>query len=80
MRIDIRLPSAQGEVFKTRLRVRFRLVVCGRRWGKTYFAAVEAIETAVKGGRVWWVAPTHSVGLEGFRMARELLPPLIREG
>jgi predicted phage terminase large subunit-like protein len=48
---------------------RFKLVVCGRRWGKTaagLMAAVlghgprrSALRGAIDGGKVWWVAPSY---------------------
>ena len=40
---------------------RFRVVTCGRRWGKTEMAAHEAIEFAYEnaGADIWWVAPTY---------------------
>jgi Terminase large subunit, T4likevirus-type, N-terminal len=39
--------------------VRFRVVVAGRRWGKTQLARTELITRALNGpGRFWYVAPT----------------------
>jgi hypothetical protein len=38
---------------------RFRLVVAGRRWGKSLSAAWEALTEAVLGGRVWVVGLTY---------------------
>jgi hypothetical protein len=40
---------------------RFRIVVAGRRWGKSEAAAHEALEYALEnpGVDVWWVAPTY---------------------
>lgn len=79
MTLNIKLHSAQSRIFKLRNKHRFRLVVCGRRWGKTYLGAVESIIKAVQGSRVWWVAPTHSVGKEGFRICCEILKKFIQE-
>lgn len=38
---------------------RFRVVCCGRRWGKSLMAAVEATSVALAGGKVWVVAPDY---------------------
>lgn len=45
---------------------RFKVVCCGRRWGKTLLGMVLALRVALKGGRVWWVAPTYKQALEGW--------------
>ena len=40
--------------------VRFRTVCCGRRWGKTRFAAGELLDIAgLYGGLYAWIAPTY---------------------
>jgi hypothetical protein len=40
---------------------RFRVVACGRRWGKSEMAAHLALERALEepGATVWWVAPSY---------------------
>lgn len=40
---------------------RFRVVVCGRRWGKTELGKVALIDTARQGGHCWWIAPTYGM-------------------
>src|SRR5262245_41605370 len=60
--------GGQSEVFKAlrrdaetrRWRNRFRVVVAGRRWGKTHDARVEHVSRALKfgPGRYWYIAPT----------------------
>lgn len=51
---------------------RFKVIVCGRRWGKTTLGVRKCVATALTGGRVWWVAPTYKVAHIGWRMARYL--------
>lgn len=51
---------------------RFIVLYCGRRWGKTRFAAVVAFKAAHAGGRVWWIAPTFPVAMIGWRLMRTL--------
>lgn len=40
---------------------RFRIVVCGRRWGKTVVGQIEITEAALDGKACWWLAPTYSM-------------------
>lgn len=65
-KIDLKLHAAQGTVF--RHNSRFRVIVAGRRWGKTRLALVEIIRAAKGKGRrtIWYIAPT-------FSMAREIM-------
>lgn len=55
---------------------RYRVLCCGRRWGKTRLAAVAAVATALQGKRVWWVAPTYQTSLIGFRLVKPLVSRL----
>lgn len=39
----------------------FKVLACGRRWGKSALARVAALDVALNyGGYVWWVAPAYS--------------------
>lgn len=49
--------KTQAAVYKDQ--TRFRVVVCGRRWGKSFEGQIEAVTTAYQGGVVWWIAPTY---------------------
>lgn len=62
---QIRLKAAQGKVFNDRRR--FRVVLAGRRGGKTVLALVELLRAAVEnpGGTYFYVAPT-------FRQAKDI--------
>jgi len=40
---------------------RYRLVVCGRRWGKTVVGQIEIANAALDGKACWWVAPTYNM-------------------
>lgn len=51
---------------------RFRVVCAGRRWGKSRMAAAIALDTALRGGRVWWVAPTAKLAAIGWRDLRRM--------
>ena len=52
---------------------RFRAVCCGRRWGKTRFAAAELFDIAgERGGLFAWVAPTYYIAERGQKALREI--------
>ena len=54
----IRLKPPQWTVFRSG--ARFRILVAGRRFGKTYLALTELCQAAWKPGRLaWYVAPTY---------------------
>jgi len=57
---------------------RFRVVACGRRWGKSEMAAHEALEHALEtaGATVWWVAPSYDqANAYGFDKIKPLASP-----
>lgn len=55
---------------------RFKVVMCGRRWGKTILGVFLCLKTGVSGGRAWWVAPNYKIANEGWvelkRLARQI--------
>lgn len=55
---------------------RFRIVVCGRKWGKTTMLIWEAFKwMGVPGALVWWVAPQHNLNnIAWKRILKEWLP------
>lgn len=48
-------------------KARFKVVSCGRRFGKTYLGGTECLITAISGGRAWWIAPTFKMAEVGWR-------------
>lgn len=62
----LRLHPGQSKVAASK--ARFRVVVAGRRWGKTHLSRVELIKAALrkKKSLVWYVAPSYS-------MARDIM-------
>ncbi len=55
------LHEGQREVYDSP--ARFKVVVCGRQWGKTSLAALTCVEeAAVRGGKAWWVSPHYKEG------------------
>jgi hypothetical protein len=46
---------------------RFKVLACGRRWGKTRMCAAICVSGAIQGLKVWWVAPSYGVANVGWR-------------
>lgn len=42
-------------------RARFRVVACGRRFGKTELGKIALVEAALRGAHCWWLAPTYGM-------------------
>ncbi len=55
---------------------RFRVLACGRRWGKTRLGIVLTIEGLLTGLRWWWVAPTYAMSAIAWRPARSIVGAL----
>lgn len=55
---------------------RYKVLACGRRWGKTRLGTALCLETALRGKRAWWVAPSYKLAAVGWRgvtlLARQL--------
>jgi hypothetical protein len=70
---NIRPHSGQQLVLDSK--ARFRVMNCGRRWGKTVLAAKEAIAACRKAKQmVWWVAPTYRITKRGYEEILRQLP------
>jgi phage FluMu gp28-like protein len=58
---------------------RFKVMVCGRRWGKTLAACADGLQCAIQVPKAvcWWVAPTYGMAMIGWRKLDELMPRAI---
>jgi phage FluMu gp28-like protein len=75
--VRIRMPHlhpAQMDVLKSD--ARFKVLACGRRWGKTRLATVMVVAEALRGKRAWWVAPSYKMGRVGWRLIKRLVKQL----
>lgn len=73
------LHPGQAEVedwFESRL-VRFVMLMCGRRWGKTKYGVRRSAVVALRGGKVGWFAPTYKYASEAWRELVKRLGPAI---
>jgi Terminase large subunit, T4likevirus-type, N-terminal len=56
---------------------RYKVLNCGRRWGKTKIGAkviIDQTRTAPPGSVTWWVAPTYKIVKRGYREVLRQLP------
>lgn len=51
---------------------RFRVLACGRRWGKTRLGAALCVATGLRRRRAWWVAPSYKMAAVGWRLVRQI--------
>ena len=73
---DLSLRFAQGEVFQSR--DRFRVLVAGRRFGKSYLSCIELIRGAIDkpGETFFYCAPTYRMAKDiAWKTLKQLVPP-----
>lgn len=81
VRLNLNLHPGQREVHNST--ARFKVVACGRQWGKSKYASGWAFEHALKGKAGWWIAPDANVARIGWKLlkglARQIPTAEIRE-
>ena len=73
--IRIKLPrphAGQQQVIDSS--ARWKVLMCGRRWGKTLVAMVIAITRMLKGERVGYITPQFQLGKDFFKDLLQLIP------
>ena len=56
---------------------RFKVVTCGRRWGKTELGLQSILHAAIQGDkRCWWLAPTKKMASQVWRDLKRAIKPL----
>ncbi len=55
------------------------MLACGRRWGKTTLGMTQAVRHALKGERVWWVAPWYHLAADPWRAFKARFAGLWKE-
>lgn len=73
--VEADLHDAQQQVWMSN--TRFRVVACGRRFGKTFLCALEILLFAIEnaGTTSWWIAPVHDQSDIAFRMVLGSMSP-----
>jgi Terminase large subunit, T4likevirus-type, N-terminal/Terminase RNaseH-like domain len=78
--VRIRLPQLHpAQVSIQQSQARFKVLVCGRRFGKTTIALDSLCSVLLKGQSAAYFAPTYRMGAEVWREAKRVLAPLIRD-
>ena len=71
--MEIKLPPLHnGQIDIASSPARFKVVCCGRRYGKSRLGVWLALYEASKGKRVWWVAPDFQRSAEGWELLWKL--------
>ena len=73
MRIELPTPHVNQQVILDSL-ARFRVVMCGRRFGKSELAQIEIIVDALKGKQVAYITPTYNLAKVFFDKLTKALP------
>lgn len=78
--VTVRLPAPHpGQRRVSASTARYRVVMCGRRWGKTVHGEAELAKVALQGLPVAWFAPTYKYALEVWAdLLRRLRPVIAR--
>ena len=66
--------SGQERILRSE--ARFRVVACGRRFGKTETGKLALLCHFLRGGRCWWLAPTQRMADQVWRDLKQTLAPL----
>jgi len=51
---------------------RFKVLACGRRWGKSMMGSLACVVDGMRGGRAWWIAPSYKMAMVGWRTISHL--------
>jgi len=78
--MQIRLPKPHpGQMEVLKHDARFKVLMCGRRWGKSLLAQTQAITKIFRQQRVAYITPTFLLAKSFFRDVSALLPPELCE-
>lgn len=78
-RVTVALPKLHsGQVRVRDSEARFKVVMCGRRWGKTAFGIERVCRAALAGKRAAWFAPNYKYAAEAWDEIVERLGPVVK--
>lgn len=80
---QVALPSLHpGQLAVASNPARFKVLACGRRWGKTRLGSLLCFAAGLEGKRAWWVAPSYPVAQIGWQaikgLARQIPGTMVR--
>ena len=80
-KVRINYTPHQGQALFHASTARFRILCCGRKWGKTTMLVWEAFRWLGRpDSLVWWVAPYYNLAQLGWRRFIEAVPPITIAG
>lgn len=60
-------------------KARFRVLACGRRWGKSETARQAIADAVLHGGFGWWVLPDYPMATEAWRVLKQTFDPVVKD-
>ncbi|HLV36188.1 MAG TPA: terminase family protein [Spirillospora sp.] len=66
-----------GQEAILRSKARFKVVACGRRFGKTEAGKLALVAHFLMGGRCWWLAPTYQMASQVWRDLKAICAPIV---
>lgn len=73
MRIELPQPHTNQEIV-LQSKARFRVIMAGRRWGKSELSQIEIIVNALQGKQVFYVTPTYNLARVFFDQLAKAVP------
>lgn len=67
-----------GQEAILRSKARFKVVACGRRFGKTEAGKLALVAHFLVGGRCWWLAPTYQMASQVWRDLKAICAPVVQ--
>lgn len=75
MTIKIQLPKPHpGQQKVLDSTAKYRILQCGRRWGKSLISQIIAIQYLLSGKKVAYITPTHELGRKWFKSILQYIP------
>jgi Terminase large subunit, T4likevirus-type, N-terminal len=65
-------PLHRGQLEVAQHSARFKVISCGRRWGKSRLAATLTVLEGLQGRRAWWISPSFPMAGAAWRDLKEL--------
>lgn len=76
--ISINLPNPHaGQLKVIKSKARFKVLLCGRRWGKSLISQIISVVGCIEGKQVAYVTPTYALSKIFFQDILKMLPPSI---
>lgn len=73
--MKIKLPTPhEGQKKVIESKAKWRIISCGRRWGKSFICLILALQTMLAGKRVAYVTPVYSLGTEFYSELLKFIP------